>query len=183
MEVRRFGIVHFTDGASALSSIEFWKSRMAGGAEAHVVIDRDGKVYQIRPFNQRCDHAGDSRWRSPLDAKTYRWLNSCSIGIELANGGYDDPERDAFDWARKQAGFQSVVATHKNENTQRTWEVFPEVQVDAAEAVLIAIKERYNLDDIVGHDDIAPKRKVDPGPAFPMARIRRACKLPESITA
>jgi N-acetylmuramoyl-L-alanine amidase len=33
----------------------------------------------------------------------------------------------------------------------------------------------YQLDDITGHDCIAPERKDDPGPAFPMAELRAAC--------
>jgi N-acetyl-anhydromuramyl-L-alanine amidase AmpD len=33
---------------------------------------------------------------------------------------------------------------------------------------------RYSLDDITGHDCIAPERKLEPGPAFPMVPLREA---------
>lgn len=176
MLTRRFGIAHFTDGATAKSSYDFWKTPAARGAEAHVIIDRDGKIYQIRPFNQQADHAGASAWQDPNSGIVYAGLNRCSIGIEFANGGFDDPERDAFDWAKKNVpGFKSIRATHKNESVARDWEVYPEVQIVAGIAVFQAITARYQLDDLVGHEDIAPKRKVDPGPAFPMERVRKAC--------
>jgi N-acetylmuramoyl-L-alanine amidase len=174
MSVRRFAIAHFTAGATALSSYEFWLSGKAFGAEAHIIIDRDGTVYQIRPFNQRCDHAGKSKWHDQQTSYTY--LNSCSIGVEFANAGLDDPKRpDAFDWAKKQPGFVSQVATHKNGADRGQWEAFPEAQIVSGIAVFRAIVTRYSLDDLVGHDDIAPSRKNDPGPLFPMQRVREAC--------
>jgi N-acetyl-anhydromuramoyl-L-alanine amidase len=36
-----------------------------------------------------------------------------------------------------------------------------------------ALRRRYPIDDIVGHSDIAPGRKTDPGPAFDWVRLRR----------
>jgi N-acetyl-anhydromuramyl-L-alanine amidase AmpD len=43
--------------------------------------------------------------------------------------------------------------------------------------------QAYNLDDVTGHDCIAPERKTDPGPAFQkhMANIRAACGIGLSL--
>ena len=36
-----------------------------------------------------------------------------------------------------------------------------------------AVKRAAPIEDIVGHSDIAPGRKTDPGPAFDWARLTR----------
>ena len=173
MKVRRFLVIHFTSGATALSSINFWRSPEATGASAQLVIDRDGATYQCRPFNRTCGHAGQSQWRDPKTNILYTGLNSCSIGVELANAG-DDPKL-AAKWTK----LPLVTAAHKNGGKPRQWEAYPEAQIARLEEIAKALVARYNLDDIVGHDDIAPSRKVDPGPAFPMGRSRLACGFPE----
>jgi N-acetylmuramoyl-L-alanine amidase len=38
--------------------------------------------------------------------------------------------------------------------------------------VTTSIIHKYGIKKILGHDDISPHRKVDPGPAFPMASFR-----------
>lgn len=168
MGIRRFAVAHFTAGASAKSSVDFWRSPDAKGAEAHVVIDRDGTIYQVRAFNQRADHAGESSWKCPRLGKVFTGLNSCSIGVEFANGG------DSSSLIRRFSKLPPVKARHKNGGPVTDWEAFPECQIAAGIEVFRAIVKRYNLDDLVGHEDIAPKRKTDPGPAFPMLRIREA---------
>jgi N-acetylmuramoyl-L-alanine amidase len=171
MNVRRFLVIHFTSGASGQSSINFWKTPAAKGASAHIVIDRDGTVIQCRPFNRTCGHAGISKW------KGFKNLNSCSIGIELANAG--DNVALALKWSK----FAPIVAKHKNGGKARKWEAYPPAQLAACEEVAKALVARYKLDDVVGHEDIAPSRKNDPGPAFPMAALRVACGFPAVITA
>jgi len=169
MAVRRCVVEHFTAGATAKSSIEAMRDR---GLSAHLVIDRDGKIFQCRPFNRTCAHAGSSRWKDPKSGELFRGLNSCSIGIEIANAGNDD---GALSWARRQPGFQSIHARHRNGGREVEWEVYPEAQMNAVIAVTKALVARYNLDDVTGHDCIAPERKDDPGPAFPMREVRELC--------
>lgn len=163
MPIRRFLVIHFTSGASAESSINFWKTPAAKGASAHIVIDRDGTIFQCRPFNMTCGHAGASKWAG------FTGLNSCSIGIELANAG------DNSSLAKKWSKLPLIKARHKNGGPEIEWEQYPQAQMAACVAVSKALVERYKLDDIVGHEDIAPARKNDPGPAFKMKELREAC--------
>lgn len=169
MPVRRFLVIHFTSGASGQSSINFWKTPDAKGASAHLVIERDGTVIQCRPFNRTCGHAGKSRW------KGFDGLNTCSIGIELANAG--DNAKLAAKWSK----LPLFKARHKNGGPVQDWEAYPEEQIQACIQVAQAIVARYKLDDVIGHDDIAPDRKNDPGPAFPMGRLREACGFPAGL--
>lgn len=73
-------------------------------------------------------------------------VNSRSIGIELMNAGHSN-------------------GLHP----------FPAAQMDALEALLEAILARWNIrpDNVVGHEHVAPGRKVDPGPKFDWARLVR----------
>lgn len=167
MLTRRFLVIHFTAGASAASSVEWWKNPEAKGASAHIVIDRDGTIIQCRPFNRTAGHAGKSQWRDPHTGTLYQGLNACSIGIELANGGDSYPTRFS--------NLNPTRARHKNGGPVTDWETYPPEQLAACEAVSKALVARYHLDDLVGHDDIAPHRKTDPGPAFPMTALRAAC--------
>ena len=48
----------------------------------------------------------------------------------------------------------------------------PQAQLYAATEVGKLLVDHYNLKDVLGHDDVAPGRKSDPGPAFPMESFR-----------
>ena len=73
-------------------------------------------------------------------------VNSASVGIEMVNPGHEFGYRP-----------------------------FPEQQIDALLPLVAAIKERYDIGrgDVVGHSDIAPKRKQDPGELFPWERLAK----------
>ena len=59
----------------------------------------------------------------------------------------------------------------ENEGDGTDW---PEAQIKALIEVVIALKEHYHTVATVGHEDVAPERKVDPGPNFPWDRLERA---------
>ena len=81
-------------------------------------------------------------------------LNSCSIGIEIVNQGHE-------------IGYRP----------------FPEAQIDALIPLVADIVGRYGITrgNVVGHSDIAPARKQDPGELFPwyrLAKLRLALPRP-----
>lgn len=79
-------------------------------------------------------------------------VNSASVGIEIVNPGHEFGYR-----------------------------LFPDEQVAALIPLVAAIKERHGIGrgNVVGHSDIAPARKEDPGELFPWeALARRRLALP-----
>ena len=70
--------------------------------------------------------------------------NAASIGIEIVNPGHEFGYRD-----------------------------FPQGQIDAVVSLISDIRTRWTIPDarIIGHSDLAPDRKQDPGERFPWKRL------------
>ncbi len=50
---------------------------------------------------------------------------------------------------------------------------FEDSQYAMLDRLLTAIRRRYPIRDVVGHSDVAPGRKTDPGPCFDWGRVSR----------
>ncbi len=164
-------VVHFTYGSTGRSSAEWFRSAQNPGSSAHLVCDRDGSVIQCVDFADRAWHAGASTWHG------LNGLNNYAYGLELANWGY--LRRSGMGWMSYTGAAISdpILAIHKNgnpdgSNTPIGWEQYPESQFLTAVEIARALVAEYGVTEIVGHDDIAPTRKWDPGPAFDMMRFK-----------
>ncbi len=163
----KYLVLHYTAGRSAQSSVS-WLTNPKAKASAHLVIGQDGSITQLVPFNIKAWHAGPSSW----DGHTH--LNGLSIGIELDNAGrLMRRGRKWWTWFDSEIDEDDVVeAVHKNESHVSGWHVYSAEQLETLSDVARLLVDTYQLQDIIGHDDIAPHRKFDPGPAFPMESFR-----------
>lgn len=138
-------VLHYTGMESGTAAL----SRMLdpeAKVSAHYMVSEDGKVSQLVTEDKRAWHAGVSEWRGETN------INSNSIGIEIVNGGHNCPNPDG------------------------SLPEFPDVQINAVIALSKDILKRHALSSmrIVGHSDIAPARKIDPGEHFPWAGLAAA---------
>ncbi|MGF6089890.1 N-acetylmuramoyl-L-alanine amidase [Pseudomonas sp. 18173] len=137
----QFVVVHYTN-ASLERSLQLLTH---GEVSSHYLIgdDKGATIYKLMDENLRAWHAGESEWNGRT------WLNSSSIGIEIVNPGFKDTP------------------------TGRVWYPYTEDQVQSLIVLLKDISKRHGIKprDIIGHSDIAPLRKLDPGPLFPWKRL------------
>lgn len=158
-------VMHFT-GSSSYSGAVNWLINPQAKASAHLVIAEDGQITQLAPFNRVTWHAGASSYQGRAGC------NNFSIGIELVNAGM--LARTAAGGYIERLSKRAVpadqvgLARHKNGGDTQPWEIYDPRQLAVAQDAAAAIVGAYRLRDIVGHDDIAPGRKSDPGPLFPM---------------
>jgi N-acetylmuramoyl-L-alanine amidase len=120
--------------------------------------DKDLNLYQLVQEQGRAWHAGSSYWAG----KTA--LNDMSIGIELVNQTY----------CRKSAQPIPPEAAGEESATLCFYPDFAESQMKLLIDLLQGIMARHTAikpTDIIGHSDIAPQRKIDPGPRFPWQRL------------
>lgn len=141
----KFIVLHYTVSDKP-SSIKILTQQQVS---AHYLVTNDQQpiIYNLVPETQMAWHAGVSSW------KGYTNLNTSSIGIEIVNPG----------WTATADG-------------GRQYYPFPQSQIDAIIPLVKDIAQRYHVppENVIGHSDIAPGRKQDPGPLFPWQQFAAA---------
>lgn len=167
----RFLVMHYTAGGTASGAISWFKNPSAK-ASAHLVVDHDGSITQMIHFDRVGWHAGESRW------KNVKGVNSHSVGIEVVNWGKLS-RSGTGGWVSRTGkpipAERVVIEAHKHAPDKEVgWEIFDEPQIMASVKAAKAIVAEYGIEpwDLIGHDDVSPIRKVDPGPAFDIDAFR-----------
>lgn len=120
----------------------------------YLVSEREGdtppRIYQLVDESRRAYHAGVSSWKGAT------MINASSIGIEIVNLG-----------------------PRKGPNGLEFQDFDPDQITLVIELVKKIVAEHaIRPDRILGHSDIAPTRKNDPGPKFPWKRFADAGLIP-----
>ena len=154
-----FLILHFTSETFA-ESLRLLTQRTDRPVSSHYLLPEQGdetypsnklRIYRLVEEERRAWHAGVSHWGEQ------HTLNDQSIGIEIVNqsrcvnhepdGGVSKPEEQTCNYLP-----------------------YGVEQINLLVELATGILERHpDIDpvDVIGHADIAPTRRVDPGPEFP----------------
>lgn len=102
-------------------------------------------VYGLVDETRQSNHAGVSAW------KNYTLLNGSSVGIEIVNPGFTEGPNGRIYYPFSQAQIDKLIVLMKG----------------------IAARHQVPPENILGHSDIAPQRKQDPGPLFPWWQLAK----------
>jgi N-acetylmuramoyl-L-alanine amidase len=140
----KFVVLHYTVSDKPTSIRILTQQQVS----AHYLLTDDPQpvIYGLVDETQQAYHAGLSSW------KGYTMLNTSSVGIEIVNPGWKDTPQG------------------------RVYAPFPPAQIDTLLVLLKDIVQRNHVapENILGHEEIAPQRKQDPGPMFPWYRLAQA---------
>ena len=140
---QRFIILHYTV-SDRERSIDLLTNKDV--SSHYLITDRENEpIYYLVDENKRAWHAGVSSWGN------FTNLNDNSIGIEIVNKGF-------------------ILKDGKMEFYR-----YPSWQIHKTAVLVQDLIKRYEVEpqNILGHSDIAPQRKQDPGPLFPWEELYR----------
>lgn len=141
----RFLVLHYTVAPFEQALRILTQSKGQGAVSAHYLLSDETppKIYRLVPEDRRAWHSGASAWRGA------RLLNESSIGIEIVHPGVIKLPQGA------------------------AWPPYREDMIEALIPLVQDIVRRHEIppERVVGHSDVLPQNKQDPGPRFPWKRL------------
>jgi len=164
-------VLHDTAGRLAGTGSVAWLRNPVAKASAHVVIGRDGKVWQLTPFTTKTWHAGKSSFKGRPS------VNNFGIGIELVNPGKLQPHgsSQAKAWHGEVYGRSKYGIEHAETpyHGAGLWMPYTQAQVTTVLGILATLRGEYpSIKEATTHWFISPGRKIDTNPLFPLKYIQ-----------
>lgn len=160
-------VVYNTSAKNAIAAAT-WMSSPLAKSSSHLIIGRNGQVFQTVAFDECAWHAGRSEYNG------YEGLNKYSIGIELDNPGF--VTRDAAGkWHALHLGTTYPDEEVVVDTAGRGWVTYTQTQLRMFEQIGLELAENYpSLMDLVSCSDacLPAGRKLDPGYAWPAEYMR-----------
>lgn len=150
--VLHYTVFDYSDSYKALSHSNGGRP----GPSVHYMVNIDGRIDNLVDDTHQAWHAGKSAW------KGVESVNKRSIGIELINPG--SGEQGCF----------PIDNETKLDKEKCTRNSFSEEQIKSLIDLISCLRvEHTNVTDqnIIGHSDISPGRKLDPGVEFPWEKL------------
>lgn len=162
--------VHYTAGSSALSTIDYMRQQTK--LAYHLLIERDGSVIQMSYLDQRVNHAGVADWNGHSPNREH-------VAVALASWGLLEKDGDRFLTYTGHEISPALVAYRNGHH----WEAATPEQITSLEKTCVWLCKYLAISpkEICGHDECAPKRKVDPGGVLPYLMSKFRFELNEEI--
>jgi hypothetical protein len=153
-------VVHYTVSGRARKNAIGVVSYMASKNIGCMVMDEDGIIYIPEDFDVLRDaafHAGKSSWNGKEGLSRY------FAGMEICCWGRSDRS-------------SKIYTRHVNRKTENMAEGWYEPYTVAQERALEnfvkwarSVNPEFKIENLVGHDEVAPGRKTDPGGSLSMS--------------
>lgn len=154
-------VLHYT--AEPLKRVQeiFAQADVQTPVSSHYTVDSNGAIYQHVAESLAARHTGVAYWKGiegpePLKKK----LNLHSIGIEQVNMGFRVNKSQP----------KGILV----KGSDKEWYPFDEREIESTIALckyILARNKQIKPYNIIAHSDIAPGRKLDPGPLFPWKKL------------
>jgi N-acetylmuramoyl-L-alanine amidase len=137
-----FLILHYTAGDFPVSMKVLTEQQVS--AHYRLSDESPPRIFRLVDESRRAWHSGSSAWQG------HRLLNASSIGIEIVHPGF-----------------------RPGPGGERIYPPYPEAQMQVLIPLIQDIVERHRIrpDRILGHGEVTPSYKEDPGPTFPWRRL------------
>jgi N-acetylmuramoyl-L-alanine amidase len=157
----KFIVVHYS-ASGTFAGTRNWLCDKKSKVSAHYLIGRAGELALLVPLNRCAWHCGDSAY------KGLKQINRYSIGIELVSWGPLTLLDGKFFPATVKGPEVPQDQVHDGsppEGGYRYWQTYTSPQLQMLRDTIKSLQIQYpSITEVIGHRDVAPKRKQDPWP-------------------